>query len=442
MSLYDRHAYPADLAAHIVERWKEQSADGIDEGMDTLPDLRMLELLISTCYQASLMREEERVVDFRLIVREPSLFAAEEGTPEGLHRLIFTQPRPFNEYELQRLSPAVDFYRSLIGVRVDRVEGLQMWGIVHSGPRWMQSVFGGRKITVALPQSLVIHVTGPGRISAYRGSTLIAALNHGRITPAPHNVFESAWLRKSFAEVREELYLKHEEARARAAAPWAVLAPDFVRVLIQQVVKRIISSIRNSRHGGSLVYLPEEQAAALCCDNQYMTIKYQFVEEEPRQRLRTLIVGIMNAFAEASGDPAALDRVVGWDDYMVCKNEALAQLDEALFDVAHLIAGFAAIDGAVVISKRQELLGFGAVISGDIDKVEAVTNALDLEGTQRIIVRSEGVGTRHRAAYRLCHDLQDAIVIVISHDGNARIVAWREGMVTFWDQVTAGVAGF
>lgn len=434
MPLVDGHAYPADLVDDITARW--------GGGADMLPDRQILESLISTCYQASLLREEERVVDFRLIVRDSSLFAAEEGTPEGLHRLIFTQPRPFNEYELQRLSPAVDFYRSLIGVRVDRVEGLQMWGIVHSGPRWMQSVFGGRKIAVPLPQSLVVHVTGPGRISVYKGSELIAALNHGIITPTPHNVFDSKWLRQSFVEVREDLYRRHQAARERATAPWAVLAPDFVRVLIQQVVKRIISSIRNSHHGGTLIFLPEEQATAMCCDNQYMTIKYQFVEEEPRQRLRTLILGIMNAFAEASGDPSDPARPVSWDDYVVCKNDVLVQLDEALFDVAHLIAGFASIDGAVVISKRHELLGFGAVISGDIDKVEAVANALDAEGVRRIIVRSEGVGTRHRAAYRLCHDLHDAIVIVISHDGNARIVAWRDGMVTFWDQVTAGVAGF
>ncbi|SNB46726.1 putative sensor domain DACNV-containing protein [Geobacter sp. DSM 9736] len=425
----------------VLAKWPSVDEE-TGEIPEELPDQRTLQRLLSICYQASLLREEERTVDFRLILREPSLFPAEEGTPDGLHRLIFTQPRPFNEYELQRLSPAVDFYRSLIGVRFDPILGLQMWGIVHSGPRWMQSVFGGRRTAAPLPPALVVYVAGPGRIAVCRGSEIVASLNGGKITRASRDVFNAPWLRASFDEVRSELYALHQKARAQASSPWAVLAPDFVRKLVQQVVKRIIGSIRNSHHGGTLVYLPEEQAAALCCDNQFMSIKYQFVEEEPRQRLRTLIVNIMNAFAEAAGSASEPDRVVGWEHYILCRSEKLALLDEALFDVAHLIAGFASIDGAVVISKRQELLGFGAVISGDIDKVEAVARAMDVEGSHTMMEGSERVGTRHRAAYRLCHDLHDAIVIVLSHDGSARLVTWHQDKVTYWDQITAGVAGF
>ena len=119
-----------------------------------------------------------------------------------------------------------------------------------------------------------------------------------------------------------------------------------------------------------------------------------------------------------------------------------ALLDEAIFDVAHFIAALSAIDGAVVMTKRQELLGFGGVISGDIDKVETVIHALDTEGSLAEQELSERVGTRHRAAYRLCEELHGAIAIVISQDGNVRIVTWHNGSVTFWDQAPTGVPGF
>ncbi len=46
----------------------------------------------------------------------------------------------------------------------------------------------------------------------------------------------------------------------------------------------------------------------------------------------------------------------------------------------------------------------------------------------------EGVGTRHRAAYRVCNTLHDAIVVVISQDGDVRFVRWKDGIVTYWDQ--------
>ena len=142
------------------------------------------------------------------------------------------------------------------------------------------------------------------------------------------------------------------------------------------------------------------------------------------------------------GDPGDPDKVIGWQEYVTCQNETIALLDEAIFDVAHFIAALSATDGAVVMTKRQELLGFGGVISGDIDKVEMVTHALDTEGNLTEPELSEGVGTRHRAAYRLCQELTEAIAIVISQDGNVRIVKWHNGSVTYWDQAPTGVPGF
>jgi hypothetical protein len=257
------HAYPQELVSFLLARWDEPRAPAEDESggaqgpAEPLPERSMLEQLISVCYQASLMREEERPVNFRLIVREPEHFAEDEGPPDGLHRLIFTVPRPFNEFELQRLSPAADFYRSLIGVRIDPVEGPQMWGLVHSGSRWMQSFFGGRKSVAPLPPSLVIYVTGPGRIGVGRGAVMIASLNSGQINCPSLDIFTTAWLPESFADFRAELLALHEASRTRAKTPWALLEPGFVRLLVQQVAKRIISDIRNSRHGGTLVYIPQ-----------------------------------------------------------------------------------------------------------------------------------------------------------------------------------------
>ena len=134
--------------------------------------------------------------------------------------------------------------------------------------------------------------------------------------------------------------------------------------------------------------------------------------------------------------------MVGWREYVNSRSEAIALLDEAMFDLAHFIASLSAVDGAVVMTKRQDLLGFGGVISGDMDEVETITHALDIDGrlTQQELI--EEVGTRHRAAYRLCRELHDALVVVISQDGNARFVKWHRGSVTYWDLAPTGVPGF
>ena len=440
------HCYPKDLVSFIYETWQDEAfvarvCPRADEDF-TLPDRGVLEQVLSTCYQASLLREEERPVMFRLILRDSYLFAAEEGPPTGMHRLIFSRTRPFNEYELHRLAPAADFYRTLIGMFVEPAQGAQIWGLLHSGTRWMHAVYGGRKTSPPMPVSLVVYVTGPGQISVCIGDEIIASLNAGQINCPTLDVFNARWITQSLTALNEETWALHQAARACAAKQWAALDPEFSSNVGQQAIRRIISVIRNSNHGGLLVYLPPEMADEILEDNQYITIKYQFLEYESRQRFQSLTLRIMNTLAEIYGDPENPDKEVGWQEYVTTKNESIALLDEAIFDIAHFTAALSAVDGAVVITKRQELLGFGGVISGDLDSVGMVAHALDTEGEQSEPVLSEGVGTRHRAAYRLCQKLHQAIAIVISQDESVQIVKWHNGSVTYWDQIPTGVPGF
>ena len=445
--LPSRHCYPKELVAFIFERWQDRAfvarvCPQAGEESFALPDCGILEQVISTCYQASLLREEERPVMFRLIIRDSYLFPPLEGPPTGMHRLIFSRTRAFNEYELHRLAPAADFYRTLIGIFIDPVLGAQIWGLLHSGTRWMHAVYGGRKTSPPMPTALLVYVTGPGQISVCIGDEIIASLNGGQINCPTIDVFNSRWFKKSLAALNDETFALHRNARSQAKRVWAELDPEFGSNISQQAIRRIISVIRNSNHGGLLVFLPAEMADEVVEENGYLSVKYQFLEFDSRQRFLSLTLRIMNTLAEMHGDAAAPRRKVGWAEYVTSNNESIALLDEAVFDVAHFVAALSAVDGAVVITKRQELLGFGAVISGDLDSVGMVEHALDTEGERCETVMSEGVGTRHRAAYRLCQKLHQAIAIVISQDESVQIVRWHNGSVTYWDQVPTGVPGF
>jgi hypothetical protein len=95
--------------------------------------------------------------------------------------------------------------------------------------------------------------------------------------------------------------------------------------------------------------------------------------------------------------------------------------------MAYLVAGCAEVDGAVVLTKRFELLGFGGEISGELPGVVTVRRALDLEGVHAEEEFTESVGTRHRSAYRLCLALPNTLAIVVSQDGTVRFVTNREG---------------
>ena len=98
--------------------------------------------------------------------------------------------------------------------------------------------------------------------------------------------------------------------------------------------------------------------------------------------------------------------------------------------MAHLIAGLAAADGAVVMSKPNELLGFG----GMLPDVESVGRALVLEGEKVVEEEIGNVGARHRSAYRLAGALPGSVAVVISQDGGVRFVCQKGGRVTYWEQ--------
>ena len=142
----------------------------------------------------------------------------------------------------------------------------------------------------------------------------------------------------------------------------------------------------------------------------------------------------MNTLAESYEDPNQADLIVGWKNYITSnKDDTLMLLDEAIFEYAHFIAGLTAVDGAVVISQRQEVMGFGGMILGSLDRVSVVARSLDFEGESKALEPVDRAGMRHRAVYNLCNEIRDALAIVISQDGDVNIVMWKNGIVTYWD---------
>ena len=304
---------------------------------------------------------------------------------------------------------------------------------MHSGLRWIQAIRGGGMEYAPLPESLVLYVTGPGNIVVCKGSAMIAMLNSGKIFTPAKSVLNSRWFSDRLTEGYKELWNLHEAARLKAEGHWALLERNFPNMIAQEVIKRIISTVRNSHHGGTILSLSPKWASEVCGDNRYLNIKYQFREEEPRSRLRTLLIKLMNTLAESYGELTPTNRTVGWKEYVASKNDVLAQLDEAVLEYAHFIAGLTAVDGAVILSQRHELIGFGGVILESLNKVNIVARSLDSEGDSTALEPVDGVGMRHRAVYHLCNELHDTVAMVISQDGDVDVVKWKTGIVTCWN---------
>ena len=318
------------------------------------------------------------------------------------------------------------FSRSLIGATAVGGEP-RIWGVIHSGLQWLQSVRGGRETDQMIPPVLIVAATGPGRLLITAGAVTLAELRNGTLSRGNVDVFEAQWLRERLSDLGHLTRAAHIADPDRAGDSRAVIRSTFGAVLAGHVLRRIVATIRAAQHGGTLLILPSARVPELLLDGRYMRVKYGFTDEEPRRRILTLMGHIMNELAkdEAGGN------VVGWSAYEASRSAQLGQLDEALFEVAHLVADLTRVDGTVIMTDGLEVLGFGVEIAGELPEVPRVSRAHDLEGVEREWVRTDRVGTRHRSAYRLCQAVHDALALVVSQDGGLRFIRWHDGGVTY-----------
>ncbi len=342
----------------------------------TLPPEEALASLLSEAYQASLLREEDRAVICRLILADPTELSDEVGPPDGLHVLKFLEERQVGEEEIRRLSPTATFYRSLIGVRWDSNRGFLIWGIVNSGSRWINRTDGGRLRSPVVPDRLIIHIRGPGSLVALRGENRVATLLKGKLQGHGFNIYEASWL--ASLQERFAKWVLHECFKGEHCSG-ATVRLDFSRMLAQNVMRRVISQVRRARHGGMLIIIASPRCEALVRPDGPICPKYWIEDTKARRRYRELVFAAVRTLSEAGARHGF--GTVGWKEYQEIRDDRLAELDEAIFEYAHLVADLMAVDGALVLTAARDIIGFGAEIHVPTRENEIVYRALDLEAT-------------------------------------------------------------
>ena len=418
-------SYPAHLTELVKKVWPS-------DRLAQLPEDYHLRRLFDVAFHASLLRDEDRQVIFRIMFGDPASLPPEDGPPSGLMPLPLDGPRPYDEQEVRRLSMAALFFRSMIGVCRNAGNDLEIWGMVVSGTRWLSNLVGGRYHGAPEPDTLVIHSLGPGQLSIHLGRQRLATLMGGVVEAKTFDLFESKWLQSVFAQVRKTFLA--EAFGERSTASFVPVDVDYVRRMSYNIILRTLSVVRNGRHGGTLVIVDPEDEALLRHSDDTVRFKYLIGDSPARgrygQMLRQAIIRL-SELATAQNRPSA-----GWSEYQTLMDTKLSDLDEALFDFAHFLADLMAVDGALVVTQTLDLIGFGAELRFDARGLKSVRHALDLEGEIWVNEPLDHVGTRHRAVYRFCQGYPRCLAIVVSQDGSVRFVRNHNGEVTYWNQLS------
>ena len=409
------HAYPSQFADFVLDNWPSDAP--------LVLSARGLRELLSSCYQASLVPEEGRDVRFRVVVASADQLTACRMQERWIV-LALAEARPFTSEEARRVSPAAPFQTTALGVVAEDALA-KIWGVVQTGAEWLTPSWGGRAVGLESQRFPMVQVLAPGRLVVYCGHQLIAALERGSIEATTTDVFTSRWLPRLFQKARREV---QEEARAGSASQ-LIFDESLIGTVSQHMIRRAIFLIRSARHGGLLLFLDSSTGAACAMGNGPVKLKYAISNDSDRGRYRVLLQRLLRELGEE-----AKTNSIAWQHFLAATSPKLEAIEQSIFEFSGLIAGLSGVDGAVLLDKRFEVLGFGAEVSGELPYPDTVHQALDLEAERTSPEPATAVGTRHRAAYRFVTACPEGLAIVVSHDGAVRFVANLNGKVVYWEQ--------
>ncbi|MFD1870804.1 putative sensor domain DACNV-containing protein [Hymenobacter bucti] len=394
--------YPPDVANALRQQWPAHG--------HALPAPEVLTDLINVAYQASLLQEESRPVLAHLVLVPDSYIRYGAHQSPNYQLLGFTQPRPYHEQELRRLSPTVQRPGHLLAVSSNPAGELAIWGMVLTVRPWDYAHEPANP--ASLPPVLFVQVYGAGNLAFFCGIEQVLVLQNGRLAGPSQPAFPVAWIKGHFDEA----------APLQGATDTVYLA----RQLAQHTARRMLTQAREAGHGGMVVLVPSANAAALVRPQGLLQPKYGLQAND----LGTRYLTVLTRLAERS-QQLGLD---SWAAYRLSADGLLQTLHAELENFADLLAGLMTVDGALVLNKQFDVLGFGVEIHAPGFAANQVYRALDPEATRLQAEAADSGGTRHRAAYRLCHAEAACLVMVVSQDGGVKFVRQQQGQVVFWEQ--------
>jgi hypothetical protein len=201
--------------------------------------------------------------------------------------------------------------------------------------------------------------------------------------------------------------------------------------------------IREQRHGGALLVLPDELHPEDGRLADRLAIKYRIEipevwktlirEAEGNHHYYRLLFPEKLQFLTHSKTATASDlkELIKWE-------RNLERSRERISEFCSFVASLSAVDGAVVITKTFKVLGFGAEIIAASPSLKFVKEAADSTVTKSNLVPVERYGTRHRSAMRMCSSFEDCIALVVSQDGPVKAIKRVGADVVMWNDVTLG----
>jgi hypothetical protein len=431
-----RNRLPKDLADTVTVYLRAQKR--------RTPALRWLVELFETLFFASLQTEEGEPITCHCVFLDPK-----KPNPHPPKRIVrdywncvgFSESIPLTVPNLTKLAKATDPRTSSLAVYPNGRQ-IQIWGLVDQGNSYHQFASYESDSGMPRPGLFQAGILGIGHLVAYDEGVKIAELKANSLITRLVDAFWSAPVLVALDSVIASIVsaLRAETQSLDLDIDWNYWEAAVCRKVIGNLC-RLLNRIQSFRHGGAILITPDHSLA-------HLKTKYATVYPRFRTSIEHLLLGqiqqytasdeINNSYLDDDAEtiPAMLylDEICGRID----ADESSSEIDGTLWFIALL----SRVDGCVVLTPDFTIRGFGVEITCS-DKPEAVYIAGD-RGVSRSSLKPasyEHFGTRHRSMMRYCDKVPGSMGIVVSQDGDVRVIMKVEERLVVWDNIKLQLYG-
>ncbi len=454
--------YPTDLIPRLRKVWLERRARR--QQTPLLPRGNRLSQFLEVAYHASLLSEERRKIRFRLAAITRKAAYVEAGAA-GVHRKFelveFARPREFSVSEILRLAPATDVTRTLICVQPasprtrgrkdapdsssesgNSVTPFEIWGLLHTGSSWWEFTHGECLIGIPPPNCFTVSSTEPGNLAVSHEGDVLLSLRQGEIVAPSGEVLDQGPISDFLRASQNGIY--GSACREIGADRYDCTGQDdrYPTHVFNNFIERILFQIREKRHGGTLLIVPND----LNVESPELMIRLLVKYPSTYDNAWPLLVSSLVLHRKYFDLYLPL-----WNqksDIPVERYQQLSLIEAEREEIQHrisdsvtLLASTSGVDGAVVITDRLRLLGFGAEVIASFPELKNIRVARDPFAKTTHSLSIDSFGTRHRSAFRFCSSFENSVAFVVSQDGGVKAVKRVDDRLILWPDINFGPMG-
>ncbi|RYD76059.1 MAG: hypothetical protein EOP84_17410, partial [Verrucomicrobiaceae bacterium] len=388
---------PADLAFAILRSLPRNSKK---------PPLKSITRLLETMFESSLKTEEGQSIKFNITYidpRNPDPMPPKRIVRDRWISVPFSSPFPFTVERAVKLAKATDPRSSSIAVYHTASGSIEAWGLIDQNLQAHKFANYDAESGSPRPGLFQAEISGLGHLIALREFKPIAELQVSTIAKKPPDIMYEGPIAQTLNAIAGKLTSSIPTTHPHLDPENTEIHSQSINGHLKTTLYRILSRIRDHRHGGAIIFTPDKNL-------EHLKVKFKTNYTRLGRAIQSIAVSetvkweteqaIYSEYLEQDSEtiPAEFYTTQAISSYEI--EESTSEIEGIIWFISLL----SRVDGAVVIGDDLSVQGFGAEIvcnKEPADFFKTTTRTASSRSLRKF--DPQQFGTRHRSMFRYCY---------------------------------------